>query len=81
METLYTIEEVADILRCGREHVRNLCHSGKIPAINIGTRSQKCFRVSRSALEAYLSEDEPTVRENRNVEDSRFFQKLRAMRG
>lgn len=85
MDTLLTIEEVADILRCGREHVRSLCHSGKLGAINIGAGRYKSFRIPESSLRAYLSdvstEEEPHQTRKVDLQDSEFLQKVRAMRG
>lgn len=46
-----TIDEVAEELRCSREQVRRMIHSGEIQAFRIGRR----YRVRRSELDAYAS--------------------------
>lgn len=49
-EYLYTIEEVAKLLRVKRRTVRKIMDDGDLPAIRV--RNQ--YRIPQSALEAYM---------------------------
>ncbi len=49
-EYLYTIEEVATLLRVKRRTVRKIMDDGDLPAIRV--RNQ--YRIPQSALEAYM---------------------------
>ncbi len=52
VETLYTIEEVAAILRVKPVTVRRLIAAGKIRHVRVGRQ----IRISESALNTYLAE-------------------------
>lgn len=41
---------------CSTEHIVNLIHAGKLPAINIGTGERPLYRVDRLAWEDYLAQ-------------------------
>lgn len=49
---LYTVREVATILRKRQEFVRNEITTGKLDAIKLGLRGT---RISKEALQKYLS--------------------------
>ena len=48
--TLYTVDEVADILRLSAETVRDYIHDGHIRGMKVGNR----WRVSEEALTAFI---------------------------
>lgn len=53
MEMLYTVKEVAEILKCNVDYVHKLRKSGLLPFLKLG--SYKC---RKQALEAFLEEFE-----------------------
>ncbi len=54
-ETLYTADELARILRVSGNRARILCKTGAIKATNISTSSRARWRISREALQEYLT--------------------------
>lgn len=50
-ETMYTVDEVAKMLRVSTETVRKLIAQGEIKAKRVGRQ----YRISQEALSAYLS--------------------------
>ncbi|MDQ7839373.1 MAG: helix-turn-helix domain-containing protein [Thermodesulfobacteriota bacterium] len=54
-DQLYTVEEVADILRCGRETVRRKIKSKAIGATKIG----RDYRITGVELKRFINEGEP----------------------
>src|SRR5690348_8200404 len=53
-----TTDEAAAVLKCGRDVVVELCRSGRLPALQIGTGIHLSFRVRHAdlAVLAYRSE-------------------------
>jgi excisionase family DNA binding protein len=49
-ETMYTVDEVAKMLRVSTETIRKLIASGEIRAKRVGRQ----FRISQEALDEYL---------------------------
>jgi len=47
--------EVAEELGVSREKVRNWIKAGKLPAINIGTRTKPSFRILAEDLETFVA--------------------------
>lgn len=47
---LYTVKEVADILKCNRNRVYDLIHAGILPAIKIGS-----YKVTQQELNSFIS--------------------------
>lgn len=65
-EHLYTIEEVAKILRVKRRTVRKIMDDGDLPSIRV--RNQ--YRIPQSALEAYMrSQSLPHKKEDGDESD------------
>ena len=52
IESLYTVSEVAEILRLSKMSVLRLCYSGKLEGRKVGG---KVWRFSRKALEDFIS--------------------------
>lgn len=52
-EMLYTVAEVADILKCGRNYVYKLIYTGQLKCLKLGN-----FKIRRSTLEAFLEQYE-----------------------
>ena len=48
---VYTLDEVADILKVSRRTLYNYIKEGKLPAVKMG----KYWRVSQDTLEAFIS--------------------------
>lgn len=46
-----TVDEVAGILRCGRDTIVRNIRSGKLPALDLGTAGERCYRVRLADLE------------------------------
>ena len=55
MEKLYTTKEVAEILSCSKQQVRNLIDDSRLRAIDIG-QNRHNFRVRARDLEGLLSD-------------------------
>jgi len=53
-DELYTVEEVARMLRVSRKAVYDLMRAGRLPYVQIGI--QRGRRIRRSALDAFLKE-------------------------
>jgi excisionase family DNA binding protein len=52
---LYTVREIAEILRCGLSNAYRLIETGKLPAFRVGATG-KGYRVSDEHLQAFLAE-------------------------
>lgn len=50
--TLYTVKEIQHILKVSRQTAYNLCTSGAIKTLRVGTR----IRITRDALDEYLNQ-------------------------
>lgn len=48
---VYTVEEVAEILKFSRAHIYNLIDAGLLDASNFGSKSRRSIRISHEALE------------------------------
>jgi excisionase family DNA binding protein len=53
---LLTVAEVASLLRCDCDLVRDLITFGKLPAINIGTGSRKFYRVEYLSVQRFKAQ-------------------------
>lgn len=53
---MLTVEGVSDELVVSAEHVRRLIRRGDLAAVNIATSGRPNYRVSRAALDKYLSD-------------------------
>ena len=53
---MLTVEGVANELAVSVEHVRRLIRRGDLAAVNIATSGRPNYRVSRAALDKYLSD-------------------------
>lgn len=62
MDKLYTIEEVAEILRVSGRSVTRYIESGKLKASKIGM-----WRIKQSALNAFLEETSNFKRKRRKI--------------
>lgn len=51
MESLLTVDDLADLLQFKRQSIYNLVHKGKIPFIKVG----KALRFNVSDIEKYLN--------------------------
>lgn len=51
METVYTPEEVADMLKLKIKHVQKLCREGKLPAFKAGN----VWRITESGLKEFMN--------------------------
>jgi excisionase family DNA binding protein len=50
METIYTVDEVSQILRVHRNVVCVLCNQGKLRAVKVG----RAFRITETAINEFL---------------------------
>jgi len=50
-EKVYTVTEVASIFRVTRRTIRQLIHSGTLPAMRLG----RAYRIPQSAIERYFN--------------------------
>ena len=62
---VYTLDEVADILKVSRRTLYTYIKEGKLPAVKMG----KYWRVSQDALEAFISTGTPVADANRRKEN------------
>jgi excisionase family DNA binding protein len=53
-QQMYTLKEVAKILRVSEQTVRRLINEGKLSSIRVGIQ----IRITQSSLDAYLSQAE-----------------------
>lgn len=53
-EKIYTIKEIAMILRLSIPTVRTLINSGKIQAVDVGCQTRKIWRVTQDSLDKYV---------------------------
>jgi excisionase family DNA binding protein len=65
METVYTVKEVAELLKCSRDLVDNLIESNRLEAFDMSDPKGKrrSYRVSESALARYIAT--PTVKQEK----------------
>ncbi len=62
---VFTLDEVADILKVTKRTLYNYVKAGKLPAVKIG----KYWRVSEESLQAFISTGTPILEENRRKEN------------
>lgn len=62
---LFTLDEVADILKVTKRTLYNYIKAGKLPAVKIG----KYWRVSEENLKAFIETGTPILNENRRKEN------------
>lgn len=62
---VYTLDEVADILKVTKRTLYNYVKAGKLPAVKMG----KYWRVPSEALQAFISTGSPILDENRRKEN------------
>jgi excisionase family DNA binding protein len=63
MPAVLTVEETAELLRCGRSAAYAAVKAGEIPSIKVG----RCIRVPRHKLEQMLGlNDEPAEDDDRS---------------
>lgn len=62
---VYTLDEVADILKVTKRTLYNYVKAGKLPAVKIG----KYWRVSEESLQTFISTGTPIIEENRRKEN------------
>lgn len=62
---VFTLDEVADILKVTKRTLYNYVKAGKLPAVKMG----KYWRVSEESLQAFISTGTPIVEENRRKEN------------
>ena len=62
---VFTLDEVADILKVTKRTLYNYIKAGKLPAVKIG----KYWRVSEESLQAFISTGTPILEENRRKEN------------
>ena len=62
---VYTLDEVADILKVTKRTLYNYVKAGKLPAVKMG----KYWRVSEESLQAFISTGTPILEENRRKEN------------
>lgn len=55
-QRMLTVADIADELVLSTEHVRRLIRRHQLPAVNIATSRRPNYRVSRAALDKYLSD-------------------------
>jgi excisionase family DNA binding protein len=55
-QRMLTVADIADELALSTEHVRRLIRRHHLPAVNIATSGRPNYRVSRAALDKYLSD-------------------------
>lgn len=53
--TVHTTAQVAEILGCSEQHVRNLIKSRRLAAVDIGGGGRPKWRITSKALEDYLA--------------------------
>ena len=58
---VYTLDEVADILKVTKRTLYNYVKAGKLPAVKMG----KYWIVSEESLQAFISTGAPIIEENR----------------
>ena len=58
---VFTLDEVADILKVTKRTLYNYVKAGKLPAVKMG----KYWRVSEESLQAFISTGTPILEENR----------------
>ena len=61
---VYTLDEVAEILKVTKRTLYNYVKAGKLPAVKMG----KYWRVSEESLQAFISTGTPILEENRRKE-------------
>lgn len=62
---VYTLDEVADILKVTKRTLYTYVKEGKLPAVKMG----KYWRVPQDALEAFISTGTPVADANRRKEN------------
>lgn len=62
---VFTLDEVADILKVTKRTLYNYIKAGKLPAVKMG----KYWRVSEESLQAFISTGTPILEENRRKEN------------
>ena len=62
---VFTLDEVADILKVSRRTLYTYVKEGKLPAVKMG----KYWRVSQESLQAFISTGTPILEENRRKEN------------
>lgn len=62
---VYTLDEVADILKVTKRTLYTYVKEGKLPAVKMG----KYWRVSQDTLEAFISTGTPVADANRRKEN------------
>ena len=62
---VYTLDEVADILKVTKRTLYNYVKAGKLPAVKMG----KYWRVSEENLKAFIETGTPVLDENRRKEN------------
>lgn len=65
MIKLYTLQEVADILKITRRTLYNYIKEGKLQAVKMG----KYWRVEEAKLQEFISTGTPVVEPNRRKEN------------
>jgi excisionase family DNA binding protein len=55
-QQMLTVSGVADELAISAEHVRRMIRRGELAAVNIATSGRPNYRVSRAALDRYLTD-------------------------
>lgn len=76
IEKLLTVQEVADLLNCKRDHVRALIADGKIEAFNIGLGKTKQWRIYESAVQSFLHPPKKRQQPKQVIERSEFVSKV-----
>lgn len=61
---VYTLDEVADIMKVTKRTLYNYIKAGTLKAVKMG----KYWRVSEESLQAFISNGTPVVEENRRKE-------------
>ena len=64
---VYTLDEVADILKVSRRTLYTYVKEGKLPAVKMG----KYWRVSQESLQAFISTGTTVAEANRRKEHQR----------
>ena len=62
---VFTLDEVADILKVTKRTLYNYVKAGKLHAVKMG----KYWRVSEESLQAFISTGTPILEENRRKEN------------
>ena len=62
---VFTLDEVADILKVTKRTLYNYVKAGKLPAVKMG----KSWRVSEENLKAFIETGTPILNENRRKEN------------